>query len=253
MGWVWEEEKSKMKPCVCKDRSPWYGMIVYSDDDNAFYQICPNCEGKKKIKEKEKEMSEKERPTHEEKVRALKESIIIWEKRVKNLDEPMPCPCCSLDDDYGGGCKHCLIGEKYSGCHETPYYKFKKCRTKENAQGMVIFLKNLLIEILEKGKPRDYCKECVHWVDEKCDFDGECEHRPKDCPPKKEEWVDVNQELYAELNTIGIDGKCYPQIFHDNEEVAFLSCDGWQLAYGSDENYKLEQDERGNFHIFKRV
>lgn len=35
-----------MKPCTCKSRSPWYGMVVYLDDDNTFFQKCPYCKGR---------------------------------------------------------------------------------------------------------------------------------------------------------------------------------------------------------------
>ena len=35
-----------MKPCKCKDKQIWYGMMVYLDNKDEFYQKCPDCDGR---------------------------------------------------------------------------------------------------------------------------------------------------------------------------------------------------------------
>ena len=177
----------------------------------------------------------KNKPTYEEKLRALKETIKRWERIADKEDyeyyNNTNCPLCMLSDGNPSCWDGCPIREKTGRymCCGTPFHAFNTNHTKENALAEVVFLKNLYIEMLEKEYPG-------------------AKHIPKE---KKKEWVDVGKELYVKLGMIG--DKYYPRIFHEDKEMAFMACDGWQLAYGSDENYKLEQDERGNFRIFKKV
>ena len=118
------------------------------------------------------------KPTYEEKIQALKESIKHWEEVAKKpMSTPigsLHCPLCTLFlKEWCGGCP---IAEKmsysipvdmrecFSGCKDTPFVAFYENHTKENAQAEVIFLKNLLIEMLEKGDSKKKKKE-EEWVD----------------------------------------------------------------------------------------
>lgn len=178
------------------------------------------------------------KPTYEEKVQALKESIKHWEEVAEDPDnvrtDAEDCACCVLTGfnperkfETGLHCENgCPIFEKTQkhGCKDTPYEHFENARTKENAQTEVIFLKNLLIEMLEKGEPRDYCKDCCHWVDDECSLGWECEHKkgewkriPKQKEEKKEEWVDVTMDVEWRMRCDGED--LYVLVMRDNGDV----------------------------------
>jgi len=185
------------------------------------------------------------KPTYEEKIQALKESIKHWEE---NAEDPKNattgsafCACCQLVG-YGSGGKvvRCELGcpiyektgEKY--CENTPYANievFKNKPTKEEAQAEVIFLKNLLIEMLEK---KEY--EVVGNIHE-----------------KKEEWVDITQETKLRWDRHGEYWNIHVE--YDGEEIAYI-CDEELFNSWNSSKYKIERNEKDSnylFRILKRV
>lgn len=88
-----------------------------------------------------------------EMIQALKDSIKHWENLRDGNDYrvgPKHCALCTVfSKDVCIGCPiHYKTGE--GGCVGTPYYDYTKNPTDENAQKEVDFLKDILIEELER-------------------------------------------------------------------------------------------------------
>jgi len=199
-----------------------------------------------------------QKPTYEEKLQALKESIEHWEKdilpdtdKAYNEDKMAGkhCPLCRLKMKYGiNDCSGCPIYEKTKAhsCWGSPWLKFVNEPTKENALAEVVFLKNLYIEMLEKGKPRNFCVDCKHWVGGKCVFIGKCGHRPEE---KKEEWVDVTDNLTWVHTRKDKNGFGLLEIFDDEIFIGHFSLNNLYIA---EDNYRQEEHS-GRFCILKKV
>ena len=100
---------------------------------------------------------EKEKPTFEEILKACKKSIKHWEEVAEDPENEATseyeCALCELFFFKSDECVGCPIYEKtgHINCVETPFLAFIENRTRENALAEVVFLKNLYIEMLEKG------------------------------------------------------------------------------------------------------
>lgn len=209
--------------------------------------------------------SAKERPTYEEKLQALKESIVNWEETAKDLAF-RSCPLCDLRNKYTkkGDCHRaeCPISEKAgrAGCAGTPYWDFDRNPTKENALAEVVFLKNLYIEMLEShgqksdkgGLPAGCCPDCEYWVDKGkgCNYDGECPRKPR---PKKEEWVDVTEEVEMKWDKHGDLGYNI-HLSHDGTWLAYLFDKGnaFNTCCGGSQKYRIEFHQ-GQIDTFFRI
>lgn len=194
---------------------------IWNDRENAF--IC---------KRKEEKMSDTKKPTYEEKLEALRESIKHWEKDVLpdlegNHHGAQECPLCNF------ACDDCplYIGEPTTCSREGFWGRFDDNRTKENALAMICHMKNLLIEMLDaRNKIR------------------------KDFPEKKkEEWVDVTEEIEWKPIRIFHRGIAfyYLQGYHDGTEVThWYSSRG--LQRGTLDKYTV-QIETNIFRILKKA
>lgn len=86
--------------------------------------------------------------------KALKESVVLWERRAEGEEAIEKCPLCVEAQDRidsnkeGTYCPYCPVYKETEeiGCVDTPYFDWYEDQTPANAQKEVDFLKSLLKE-----------------------------------------------------------------------------------------------------------
>ena len=174
--------------------------------------------------------------TREEIKEAFKKTIDRWQRIFEDPDYyySSNCPLCDLPLVRLGclekGCPIALY-TKTGGCKNTPYEKFELNKTPENALAELNFLRQVYIWFIEKGK---YIKGLEQ-------------------EEKKEEWVDVTDEIEWRLESSF--GKCKTLAgYYNHARIAIASNHGI-VIYKDDwleQNYKATHDGNGH-QILKKV
>jgi len=179
-------------------------------------------------------------PTREQIKEAFKKTIERWERIVEDVDyfSESDCDLCLLEgtkEDYVCSqlCPVSLYGEK-SHCHGTPYSNFFHVRTTENALAELNFLRKVYIWWTEKGANKILDKVAMYGKQE-----------------KKEEWVDVTNELSWEFRkeAMGI-GFGVLSMYYKQTLIGHLCADGGFSFV--DQRFKKERSGVW-FRILKKI
>jgi len=180
-------------------------------------------------------------PTREQIQKAFKETIERWEKIVRNPDYYVEsnCQLCLLNGDTSchSSCPIRDYGD-HAVCRGTPYVAFAYDQTSENALAELNFLRKVYIWWIEgEGKKNG-------WMFIKVNKEE-----------KKEEWVDVTNEILWEkefsfvassCNRVSLIGK------HNGNRVVVATNSGI-IPFCSDveDSYRVNHDDSGHC-IFKK-
>ena len=169
-------------------------------------------------------------PTRQEIKEEFKKTIERWEKIVEDVDyfKGSSCSLCTLENIEGDFYQRCndscpivnFNEEDHSTCFNTPYTRFYATRKREDALAELNFLRKVYIWWMEKEK--------------------------------KEEWVDVVEELTAKVYE-RVDGFAI-NLYHNDLNIAFIDGDGIYIRTesGAYAIYKVEiKDE--TFRILRKT
>lgn len=177
-------------------------------------------------------------PTRQQIKEAFKETIERWEKIVEDPSyyHESDCQLCRLHGEDKSCHRYCPIRDygDHAVCCNTPHDAFSTEKTPQNALVELNFLRKVYIWWIEK-QGKDVYKQ---WLQDNKE-------------EKKEEWVDVAEELTAQVY-VKVGGFAV-NIYHNDLNVAFIDGDGICIrsegvAY---DKYKVSvQDEA--FRILKK-
>ena len=178
-------------------------------------------------------------PTRQQIKEAFKETIERWEKIVEDVSyfSKSSCKLCDLES-FNSCNRFCPIanydGQDHEGCVGIPWHDFAYKRTPENALAELNFLRKVYIWWIEKEKPTGVVRK----------------------EEKKEEWVDVTEEIELSLHA-HYDGYCdiHFHLKSDPQEkgIGYIYADGNESFYNED--YKMERsgDSRMTFRILRKT
>lgn len=181
-------------------------------------------------------------PTRQQIKEAFKKTIERWERMVEDVDyfHETECSLCLLEatDDFYVCTEFCPIRlhTSKSFCHGTPYTNFFRDKTPANALAELNFLRKVYIWWMEEGEK-----------DKK--WESLTGYKREIKEEKKEEWVDVTEEVDWRLHKLG--HTFWVRGYYKNEFIVWLDNDGISRQMQSLYEIKVKRDNM-SFNVLKK-
>lgn len=178
--------------------------------------------------------------------KAFKETIERWEKIIDDVTYYARSGCALCDYkvnnlESGLRCKGCPVREKTgkSQCGGTPWGRFMRNRTTENALRELVFLKNLYIELVECPIPSSPLEDALRGLNDKIEEEKRA---------KKGRWVDITKE--CKYRADGLGRGYYVACTYGNFMLYQFKHDEMKWVGGHGLDIMTETEPDGTFRIF---
>lgn len=221
-------------------------------------------------------------PTRQQIKEAFKETIERWEKIVEDVRYffESKCELCLLESQYAECNNSCPVRNykpgEHNSCIGTPYSDFFLNKIPANALAELNFLRKVYIWWMEKEGWGESVADYMRKEEKKvgcegvgvaracgCKFlqeDGRCsstEYCSRKSPEeKKEEWVDVTEEIKFIPDSRQGNGYYWVAIYEKGASEHFGYIDssrGIGLCLGEEENYKIEKGKAETSSTYFRI